>query len=208
MARLRQLVLVRHGETDGESSVRFHGSGDVALSAEGIAQMERVAAAFAHRVPDLVVSSPLRRALRSAQIAGRGAPIRIEANFREIHFGRWEGLSKEEIRARDPVLYEDWQNRAEGFEFPGGELRASFRERVREGLDALLRADARDALVVVHKGVIRTIVELLTGEALPPDTPAIGERIVLTRNPDGTWYRGVRSSDPPGLPPATGVVYV
>lgn len=208
MARLRQLVLVRHGETDGESSVRFHGSGDVALSAIGTAQMQRVAAAFANRVPDLLVASPMRRALGSAQIAGRGAPIRIEANFREIHFGRWEGLSKEEIRARDPILYEDWQSRAEGFEFPGGELRASFRERVQAGLDTLLRADARDALLVVHKGVIRAIVEALTGEKLALDEPAIGELIVVTRNPDGTWYRGVRSSNPPGLPPATGVVHV
>jgi len=202
MAKLRQLVLVRHGETDGESSIRFHGSGDVALSAEGRAHMRRVAAALG-RVPDLVVASPLRRSWSSAAIAGQGAAVRLESAFREIHFGRWEGLSKEEIRARDPILFEDWQSRAPGFEYPGGELRDRFRERVQRGLDALLGADARDALLVVHKGVIRTIVEMLTQEPLPPDEPALGEFVVVTRNADGTWYRGQRSSNPPGVEAGT-----
>jgi len=198
MAKLRQLVLVRHGETDGESSQRFHGSADVDLSAEGRAQMARVAAGLV-RVPDLVVASPLRRSWRAAAIAGKGAPVRLELDFREIDFGRWEGLTRAEIQARDPVLFEDWQRRTPGFEFPGGELRGAFRERVQRGLDRLLAADARDALLVLHKGVIRTIVETLTGEALPPDEPALGEQLVLTRNPDGTWYRGQHSSNPPGL---------
>jgi len=198
MAKLRQLVLVRHGETDGESSQRFHGSADVDLSAEGRAQMARVAAGLV-RVPDLVVASPLRRSWRAAAIAGKGAPVRLELDFREIDFGRWEGLTKAEIQARDPVLFEDWQRRTPAFEFPGGELRGGFRERVQRGLDRLLAADARDALLVLHKGVIRTIVETLTGEALPPDEPALGEQLVLTRNPDGTWYRGQHSSNPPGL---------
>ena len=198
MAKLRRLVLLRHGETDGESSVRFHGSSDVDLSAEGRAQMQR-AAALLGRLPDLVAASPLRRSWRSAVIAGEGARVRLEPDFREIDFGRWEGLTKDEIRARDPVLFEDWQKRAPGFEYPGGELRGAFRERVQRGLERLLGENARDALLVLHKGVIRTLVETLSGELLPPDEPALGACIVLTRNPDGTWYRGQHSSNPPGL---------
>ena len=198
MAKLRRLVLVRHGETDGESGQRFHGSGDVALCAEGRAQMRRVASCLSHPT-DLVVASPLRRSWTSAVIAGGGAEVRLESCFREIHFGRWEGLTKEEIRASDPILYEDWQARKPGFEYPGGELRDAFRERVQAGLDRLLAADARDALLVLHKGVIRTIVETLTRETLPPDEPALGQIVVVTRQPDGTWLRGQRSSNPPGL---------
>jgi broad specificity phosphatase PhoE len=201
MAQLRRLVLVRHGETDGESSVRFHGSSDVDLSAEGRAQMRRVAASLG-TAPDLVVASPLRRSWRGAAIAGKDARIRLEPDFREIGFGRWEGLTKQEIQARDPVLFEDWQKRTPGFEYPGGELRADFRGRVQRGAERLLAANARDALLVLHKGVIRTLVELLSGETLPPDDPGLGERVVLTRNPDGTWYRGQHSSNPPALDPA------
>jgi broad specificity phosphatase PhoE len=196
--KLRQLVLVRHGETDGQSSLRFHGSADVDLSAEGRAQMQRVAAELV-RVPDVVVASPLKRSWRAATIAGKGAPVRLEADFREIDFGRWEGLTKGEIQARDPVLYEDWQRHAPGFEYPGGELRGAFRGRVQRGLERLLGEPARDGLLVLHKGVIRTVVETLSGVVLPPDEPEVGGKVVLTRNPDGTWFRGVHSSNPPAL---------
>lgn len=194
---LRRIQLVRHGETDGASSVRMLGSTDADLSEEGRAQMRRVAARFNPDVIDVVVASPLKRSWRSAWIAGRGAPVRLEADLREIHFGRWEGLTHQEIRARDPVLYEDWQSRAPGFEFPGGEAREAFRTRVARGLERLRTDDATAALVVVHKGVIRTIFEQLLGELLPRDEPGLGELIELTRDPDGTWFRGRRTSNPP-----------
>ena len=82
MTQLRHLILVRHGETDGESSIRFHGSSDVALSSEGAAQMRAVAGAIGDETVGLVVSSPLQRAWRSAWIAGGGAPVRLESDFR------------------------------------------------------------------------------------------------------------------------------
>jgi broad specificity phosphatase PhoE len=198
MARLRRLVLVRHGETAGESSVRFHGSTDVELSDAGRAQMRRVASAHPNGA-DLVVASPLRRSWRAAALAGGGRPVRLEADFREIHFGRWEGLDRAEIAARDPLLFADWEKGAADFEYPGGEPREAFRDRVQRGLDRLLAADARDALVVVHKGVIRAIVEALTGETLPREEPAVGDSEVLTRRPDGRWTRGQRSSNPSGV---------
>jgi len=199
MTQLRHLILVRHGETDGESSIRFHGSSDVALSSEGAAQMRAVAGAIGDETVGLVVSSPLQRAWRSAWIAGGGAPVRLESDFREIHFGRWEGLTREEIQAADPVLYEDWQNKTSAFEFPGGEPRAEFRERVQKGLDRLLAAPVRSALVVAHKGVIRTIVELLTGSRPEGKQVQLGDGIELTRRGDGTWFEGRNSSNPPGL---------
>jgi broad specificity phosphatase PhoE len=195
---MRRLVLVRHGETDGDSSVRFHGCSDVELDARGREQM-RGAAKKIRRIPVLVVASPLRRAWRSAEILTRGAPVRLEPDFREIDFGRWEGLTLEEIRQRDPILFEDWQKRAPGFEYPGGEPRAAFRERVQRGLDRLLAEPEWEALVVSHKGVIRTIVEALTRETLAAEKPALAEIVIATRQPDGTWFRGERSSDPPAL---------
>ena len=196
MSALRRLVLIRHGETDGESSVRFHGAGDVALSPTGAAQMRRVTAALGPERFDRVVASPLRRSWQSAWIAGRGLPVSLESDFREVHFGRWEGLTREEIQGSDPVLYADWQSGAAGFEYPGGEARAAFRDRVGRGLERLLGCDARSALVVVHKGVIRAIAERLTGEAPPRDEPPLGGAIELTRDGHGSWFRGRHTSNP------------
>lgn len=199
MNQPRRFVLVRHGETDGESSVRYHGSGDVALSEEGREQMRRACVEL-NRVPfDLVVASPLQRAWQSAWILGRGAPVRLESELREVDFGRWEGRTDEEIRESDPDLYEDWKSGKEGFAYPGGESRAGFRERVRRGLERLLAADARNVLVVAHKGVVRVLAEELTGEKPAAEEPALGGAIELTRRPDGSWFRGRNTSQPAAL---------
>ena len=133
MSKLRRLVLMRHGETTGQSSIRFHGSTDVALSDEGRAQMRTAARGLVQECFDLVVASALRRSWQAAAIVAAGAPVRLEHGFNEIDFGRWEGLTKEEIEASDPVPYADWQAKVEDFEFPGGETRADFRARVEQG---------------------------------------------------------------------------
>lgn len=201
MNRPRRFLLVRHGETDGESSVRYHGAGDVTLSDEGREQMRRACVEL-NRVPfDLVVASPLQRAWRSAWILSRGAPVRLEADLREVDFGRWEGRTDEEIRESDPDLYQEWKSGKEDFAYPGGESRAAFRERVRRGLDRLLAADARNVLLVAHKGVVRLLAEELTGEKPAAEEPALGGAIEVTRRPDGSWFRGRHTSQPGPLEP-------
>jgi broad specificity phosphatase PhoE len=196
---LRKLILIRHGETAGQSSIRFYGSTDVDLSAEGRAQMRRVAGVLRHQAIDLWAASSLCRSWRGAAIVNGGAQIMLEAGFREIHFGRWEGMTAEEIKASDPVRYEDWQNAAEGFEFPGGELRAEFRARVALGLARVTAAGARTAACVLHKGVIREIVRALTGSAMDRSKPALGEIVEVSCTPQGDWVLGSRGSNPEGL---------
>ncbi|MCZ6783106.1 MAG: histidine phosphatase family protein [Proteobacteria bacterium] len=196
---LQTLILVRHGETDHQSSVRFYGATDVPLSAEGREQMRDAARSLPVDRVDRVVASPLQRSWAAAATVAPGAAVHLESGFREIDFGRWEGLTAEEIEAAEPALYRDWQSRLEGFEFPEGERRAAFRERVLAGLDRLLESEARSCLVVAHKGVIRTIVEKLCGEAPEQPHPELGEVIQVTRGADGAWFRGPRSSDPVAL---------
>jgi broad specificity phosphatase PhoE len=195
MSNLRRLVLIRHGETAGQSSIRFHGSSDVELSDEGRVQMREVARELRTEVFDLVVASPLRRSWESARILSGGAPVRLEPDFREIDFGRWEGMTREEIEASDPVLYRDWQQKSADFQFPGGEARAAFRARVDRGLERLRESGAANVLVAAHKGLIRAATESLLGEPLDGDIP-LGGAVALTRGPNGRWYRGRRGSDP------------
>ena len=190
MSQLRRLVLIRHGETVGDSSVRFHGSNDVELSSEGRALMREVARGLRGEVFDLVIASPLRRSWEAASIIAGGGPVRLEPDFREIDFGRWEGMTKQEIEASEPLLYEEWQEKAMGFDFPGGEPRAAFRARVLRGLERLERSGATSALVVVHKGTIRTIAERLLGVPLAEGEPPLGGVVALLRDSDGCWTQG------------------
>jgi broad specificity phosphatase PhoE len=198
MSVLRRIVLVRHGETEGQSSVRFHGATDVALDAVGQEQIRATARRLGPECFDVVVSSPLRRAWQSAQILAGGVPIALESEFREVDFGRWEGLTAREIEQSDPVLYVDWQAGVESFEYPGGESRADFKGRVERGLDRLLASGAHSALVVAHKGVVRGISLALAGDPLDRERPPLGGVIELTRDGDA-WLVGRRSSNPPGL---------
>ena len=167
-----RLILVRHGETEGESSIRYHGRTDVALSELGRAQMRLARRAIETRRGDgtfaHVFSSPLVRASEGARIvAGDSAPVVTIDDFAEVHFGLFEGLTAEEIRDRYPDEFARWNadRFAPTYTYPAGESRAGFTNRVERGLERMLaRWTPRDhdALLIAHRGVIRAIVRKLT----------------------------------------------
>lgn len=154
---------MRHGETTGQSSIRYYGATDVPLSALGEAQMQRAGAALAAQRFDAVYSSRLCRARRGAELVARRPPTPLAA-FDEVDFGRWEGLTRDEIAARDPEQFRLWQQDPEGFAYPDGECRRAFRQRVVDGLATLLAQSAgAHLLLVVHRGVIAVALSELLG---------------------------------------------
>ena len=165
MTVVRRLVLVRHGETTGQSSVRYYGATDVPLSRVGEAQMRHAAAALAGERFDAVYASRLQRSRRGAAlVAGeRHVPTAVAA-FDEVDFGDWEGWTREEIATRAPQEFGRWQADPERFVYPGGECRQAFRRRVVSGLAEMLAgAPGERVLVVVHRGVIAVALAELLG---------------------------------------------
>jgi broad specificity phosphatase PhoE len=155
---LRRMVLVRHGETVGQSSIRYHGSTDVALDDRGRAQMERVGAALAAEVFDRVYTSALQRTIVAARLIAPTHVPQVVPGFNEINFGAWEGLTREEIAARDPELFDQWRARGHDFMYPDGDAVPAFRRRVADAWRALHPGAPERVLIVAHKGVIATIV--------------------------------------------------
>ena len=186
MVRPAHMTLVRHGETVGESSIRYHGRNDVVLSQKGRTQAEALKESLVLDV-DCVVASPLARAWQTATILMPERSIEIEDSFAEIDFGRWEGLTREEIAVLDPALFEVWQERPLEVEFPEGERKADFKRRVEGGLQRLLELPAESILVVAHKGVVRGIAEGLTGDVLRDAIPDLGEAVAVRLQEDGKW---------------------
>jgi broad specificity phosphatase PhoE len=158
-----KLTLVRHGETEGQSSIRYHGRTDVPLNPAGREQMQRVRAALGVQTFAAVFASTLARSVEAAAIVSQTANVTRVAGFDEIHFGDWEGLTAEEIRARDPALYARWLASRGDFQYPGGESTRGFRQRVERALhDVLAHAPQGNLLFVVHKGIVRSVLaELL-----------------------------------------------
>jgi broad specificity phosphatase PhoE len=193
MIRGSRFILVRHGETEGESSIRYHGRTDVALSEFGRDQMRRARRAIETNHGganfDRVFSSPLVRASEGARIvAGDSAPLVTVNEFAEVHFGLFEGLTADEIRDRFPDEFARWNadRLAPGYTYPEGESRADFTNRVERGLKrmlALWTPRDNDALLVAHRGVIRAIVRKLTRRE-----PVVELGSIHILRFDGDWH--------------------
>jgi len=172
-----RLLLVRHGETTGNSSIRYYGRTDVGLSDLGRRQMQAtrtaLAQGFGHGKDvarfDPVFASPLSRAREGAMIIASIEPILID-EFVEIDFGLFEGLTADEIRDRHPDDFAHWNNHRldSDYAYPHGESRTAFLERVHRGaarMLALIDDAHRDrggtAIVIAHRGVVRAITQRL-----------------------------------------------
>jgi broad specificity phosphatase PhoE len=172
-----RLVLVRHGETVGNSSIRYYGRSNIVLSDQGRRQMVATRDALAQRFGltrdaarfDPIFASPLSRAREGATIITGASPILID-EFVETDFGAFEGLTADEIRDRYPEDFVHWtRHRLDpDYAYPEGESRAAFLERVHRGVTRMLNLvdeahgdRGGNAIVVAHRGVIRAITQRL-----------------------------------------------
>lgn len=142
---------------------------------------------------DQAFASNLRRATEGARIiAGPEAAIIEIAEFAEVDFGDFEGLTSEEIRERLPEDYARWNRDrlSPDLTYPHGENRAAFVARVEHGLErmlALLHEAQREnwtALLVAHRGVIRAIMRHLT-DIVP--VIELGSVQIIARRDGGAW---------------------
>lgn len=152
--------LLRHGEPEG--GVRYRGDGvDDPLSKRGWAQMWSAVGESSDWTH--VVSSPLRRCRDFAEAAAAryGLPLDVDARFREMGFGAWEGRRHDEVRDADPAAYYAFFRDAVRHPPPGSEPIDAFYARVRSGLLAVFDAHPEGhILLVCHLGVMRAATAL------------------------------------------------
>ena len=159
------VALLRHGSTAWNEQGRMQGRRDIPLSERGRGEVR------AWRLPSLStaaspteaawVSSPLRRAVETAEILSGATPQREPALI-EMDWGEWEGFDLQELRRRDGEAFA--RNEAAGLDFrpPGGESPREVRDRVMRWLAAI--ATRRETMVAVtHKGVLRAVLSAATG---------------------------------------------
>src|SRR4030042_1122109 len=126
-----RLYLVRHGQVADGHTHRYHGHNDVGLSPAGDQQLHALAAQLQAVPLAAVYASDLTRALAGAEIICRGRDLEAQAlpEFREVHFGVWEGLSFSEIAERYPQELEARFRDLPNFRIPGGESLLDVRAR-------------------------------------------------------------------------------
>jgi broad specificity phosphatase PhoE len=144
-------VLLRHGDTELSPEHRFSGLRDLPLSASGARQAKAAACRLASGAPiDVMVSSPLQRAVATAAIAAGelGLTAAIDDDLRETDFGDWDGFTLEEIQQRWPAAAAAWRRDPEQAP-PGGESFADTSHRVNRACDRLLRDHGGQTVLVV-----------------------------------------------------------
>lgn len=159
----RHLILVRHGESEGNRDRRFTQSSDVPLTTTGCSQARHAADQIAAQFHvELVVTSPFRRAQQTAEIiaAALGVPLSVETDLREQNFGALAGQPYEamivDVATHDGPRWE-WRPR-------GGESLVDVYERTVPVVERLARAHRqRDVVVVSHGGVMFALGAYLSG---------------------------------------------
>jgi len=167
--RTTEMFLVRHGQTSANVARLFVGATDTPLNELGLKQAELVGARIG-KLADIssLYSSPLQRALFTARAIARNIgldPI-IEAGLAEMNFGAVEGHNIDQLALQWPELMKQIRESLDAdIQFPEGESRRQFHNRVRTTLDAIATAAQGQRIVVVaHGGVISSAVAQILGD--------------------------------------------
>jgi broad specificity phosphatase PhoE len=158
-----RLLLARHGETDYNREWRFQGRSDLGLNRVGRQQAEGLRQRLSQEPLDLIYASNLKRAAETAEIIARGRGLRVEfrENLAEISFGKFEGLTHDEIVER----YPDWRPGDFDFTAYGGESLEQLAQRIK-AFGKELRGDNpddADILIIAHAGSLRVLLCVLLG---------------------------------------------
>lgn len=156
-AALREIVFIRHAESEANRDGYWNGRTDGPLSDEGLETLEALAERLSTWEFDRVVTSPLERARRTAE--SFATELEVDDRFVEIDLGRWEGRKFEEIQAEHG---EELQRAISDRTIPMGETGESLQEAGRRALDAVddlvdSLADGQRAVVVTHGGFLQAV---------------------------------------------------
>lgn len=166
MSGVTRLVLLRHGEAEGNRELRYLGSTDAPLTPEGERQAEQLAHGLAGYPLAAIYTSPLLRARRTAAIIGAAlalTPI-MEPALREQDFGAWENRTHAQVHAQSPDRLAAWE-RSEAPPLDGESL-ASVRDRVVALANRLAALHAGEMVALTsHVGPIKALVAAALGLA-------------------------------------------
>lgn len=165
-----RLFLVRHGEVEESYHRTFGGRIDMNLSPRGHEQAKALADFLRRRPIDFIYASPMKRAQQTMAplVSHCPKPPVDRAEFREVDFGEWTGLTWEQVHAKHGVSAFDWLDRIEKGAIAGAETGAGFCGRIEPTLRQIIRAHAGQSVVIVcHGGVVRAMLSILLELPLP-----------------------------------------
>ena len=163
-----EIYLIRHGETEWSASGKHTGVSDIPLTEHGRQQSKLLRPELSTTNFQLVLTSPLRRARETCELAGLAERAEIDPDLMEWNYGDYEGLTSEQIHAHRPAwtIFNDGGG-------PGGETPDQVGARV-DRVIARVRALQGNAALFAHGHVLRVLAARWLGLA-----PSAGAHFLL-----------------------------
>lgn len=162
---MTKLILARHGETMWNVERVFRGRADVNLDEIGIKQAELLGKYLSNWELEAIYSSPVKRALDTANIIARRqkVSVHIAEGLIDFDFGEWQSLPEKEVKRLHPAVLDEWHNNPHKVKMPGGESLDDVRERAVEVVNDVLSRHQGNVLLVSHRVVIKVLICYLLG---------------------------------------------
>jgi len=154
------LYLLRHGQTEWNSTGVFRGRKDIPLSEEGKVQAELSARALKDAGIKKIYSSPLKRALETAEAVSKiiGIEPVVLEGLTDLNFGLWEGQTLEWVKQNYKDEYYMYRNHPENCSIPGGESLPECFNRVAKLIENILSKNDIEklpVLIVTHRVILK-----------------------------------------------------
>ncbi|MCD8132762.1 MAG: histidine phosphatase family protein [Clostridiales bacterium] len=159
-----EILLLRHGKTQGNLEQRYVGRTDEPLLPSAAAELAQ--SKYRDFCPDLVYTSPMLRCRQTAEIlfpecVSGGSRLIVCGGLRETDFGVFEYKTYDELK--ENFIYQAWIDSGGTIAVPGGESGTDFRTRCRRAFLACLRqaqtSGVQKIVFVTHGGVIMSVME-------------------------------------------------
>ena len=162
---MAKLILARHGETMWNVGKVFRGRADVNLNEVGIKQAELLGKHLCNWDLEAIYSSPVKRALDTANIVARCVEVAvcIAEGLTDFDFGEWQSLSEQEVKRLYPDILNEWQSSPHKVRMPGGENLDDVTKRTAEVVDEVLSRHHGNVLLVSHRVVLKVLICSLLG---------------------------------------------
>ncbi len=163
---MTSIYLVRHGQTAWNKEEIFRGRADVPLDETGLMQADLVGEYFKGMKIHGIYSSPLSRALQTAQKIAQFHNLEIQRldGINDMSFGDWEGRPHKEIREKDSKAYRQWVEEPHLVRLPGGEGLDDVRARAMAAMEDVIRKNPGKTLVFVsHRVICKVLICAILG---------------------------------------------
>jgi broad specificity phosphatase PhoE len=165
VAKVTEIILARHGETEWNVGEIFRGRIDIELNETGLRQAELLAEYLSGVKVDAVYSSPLRRALKTAEIIASYHRLEVEIapGLIDFDYGKWQGLAHQEVKDKYKELYAEWIKNPHLVKMPTGESLSEVRERAMGVVDNIVARYEGTVVLVSHRVVNKILICALLG---------------------------------------------